>query len=380
MMAPSASHPRPSRRAATWWRASLVFAAAIMLVAGAIGAAPALAQDMLTFPARPKPAPRPQRTDGQQQMLVRATQIDYDYTNERVSAVGNVQLYFGNSTLEADRVIYDQKTKRLHAEGNVRLAQDNGMVTHAEIMDLSDDYRDGFVDSLRIDAPEDTRFAASRAERSSGNYTIFHNGVYTACEACKDDPKKPPKWQIKAARIIHDEGEKMLYFEDAKLEALGVPVAYFPYFSAPDPTVKRKSGGVRRRGVGPLLLGAGAGLRRDLHADDHDQARSAAAGRVPPAAAQRLLQHSRDRHFPARQEPLYQRRLTDPGLSRLARQLRNLGSVQSVRQVGVGLGRDAADGQDLLAGLRPVQKHSIVQSAQNNAGCRHVSALHHRPR
>jgi LPS-assembly protein len=34
----------------------------------------------------------------------------------------------------------------------------------------------------------------------------------------------------------------MLYFEDAKLEFLGVPFFYFPYFSAPDPTVKRKSG------------------------------------------------------------------------------------------------------------------------------------------
>jgi LPS-assembly protein len=241
-MATPAGHPRPSRRATAWWRASLVLAATIVLIAGAISVTPALAQEMLTFPTRPKPAPKPQRTDGQQQMLVRATQIDYDYTNERVSAVGNVQLYFGNSTLEADRVIYDQKTKRLHAEGNVRLAQDNGTVTHAEIMDLSDDYRDGFVDSLRIDAPDDTRFAASRAERTSGNFTIFHNGVYTACEACKDDPKKPPKWQVKAARIIHDEGEKMLYFEDAKLEVLGVPVGYFPYFSAPDPTVKRKSG------------------------------------------------------------------------------------------------------------------------------------------
>ena len=53
-------------------------------------------------------------------MLVRANEINYDYTNDRVSAVGNVQIYFGGATLEADRVIYDQKTKRLHAEGNVR--------------------------------------------------------------------------------------------------------------------------------------------------------------------------------------------------------------------------------------------------------------------
>ena len=42
--------------------------------------------------------------------------------------------------------------------------------------------------------------------------------------------------------MIHDQGEKMIYFEDARLEFLGVPMAYLPYFSAPDPTVKRKTG------------------------------------------------------------------------------------------------------------------------------------------
>ncbi len=109
-------------------------------------------------------------------------------------------------------------------------------------MDLSDDYRDGFVDSLRLDTPDQTRMAATRADRASGNYTVFHNGVYTACQPCKDDPKKPPLWQVKAARIIHDQNEKMIYFEDAQLEFFGVPMAWLPYFSAPDPTVKRKTG------------------------------------------------------------------------------------------------------------------------------------------
>ena len=33
-------------------------------------------------------------------------------------------------------------------------------------MDLSDDYRDGFVDSLRLDTPDQTRMAAARAERT----------------------------------------------------------------------------------------------------------------------------------------------------------------------------------------------------------------------
>jgi LPS-assembly protein len=204
---------------------------------------PAAAQQSYRYnplpPRPPKPA-RPPSSDGQ--MLVQATEVNYDYNNSRVAAVGSVQIYFHGATLEADKVIYDQKTKRLHAEGNVRLTDSDGKITYANMLDLSDDYRDGFVDSLRLDTADQTRMAATRADRTNGDVTVFQNGVYTACAACKDNPKKPPLWQVKGARIIHNQTEKMLYFEDARLEFFGQPIAFLPYFSTPDPTVKRKSG------------------------------------------------------------------------------------------------------------------------------------------
>jgi LPS-assembly protein len=201
---------------------------------------PASAQSFTYNPRPPKPPPRPVSNDGR--MTVQAVEVDYDYNNQRVSAVGNVQMFYNGTSVEADKVIYDQKTKRLHAEGNIRLTDAEGKVTYANVMDLSDDYRDGFVDSLRVDTADDTRMAASRADRSAGNYTVFENGVYTACAPCKDNPKKPPLWQVKGARIIHNQTDKMLYFENAQLEFFGVPIAYLPYFSTPDPTVKRKTG------------------------------------------------------------------------------------------------------------------------------------------
>jgi LPS-assembly protein len=220
------------------WRTALfLFLAAT--IAGACWAGTSAAQN-IKFPSRPKPPVR--KVVSNRQMLVQADEIRYDYANQRVSAVGHVQIYYAGSVLQADRVIYDQKTKHLHAEGNARLTEANGQVTYGQIMELSDDYRDGFIDSLRVDAAEQTSIAATRAERSGGNFSIFHSAVYTACEPCKDNPKKPPLWQVKAARIIHDQSQKMLYFEQARLEFFGLPIAYLPYFSAPDPTVKRKSG------------------------------------------------------------------------------------------------------------------------------------------
>ena len=143
------SAPRPYRRVV-----ATVAAVLGLLACGALLAPVSTPAQELQFPKRPPPAKKSKvalerEKSGQKQMLVQANEIDYDYANNRVAAVGNVQIYYGDSTLEANRVVYDQKTKRLHAEGNVRLTEQDGKVTYGEVMDLSDDYRDGFVDSLR---------------------------------------------------------------------------------------------------------------------------------------------------------------------------------------------------------------------------------------
>jgi LPS-assembly protein len=237
--------PRPPRLGRVGKTAAAVAAALVCACLAAPQSAWAQ-QDFLTFqqqlrPASPGHSLR-QKGGGDAQMLVKASEVDYDYNNNRVSAVGNVQIYYNGATIEADRVTYDQKTKRLRAEGNARLTEADGKITYGQVIDLTDDYRDGFVDSLRVETIDDTRFAAVRANRNSGNYSVFENGVYTACKPCADDPKKPPLWQVKAARIIHNQAEKMMYFEDATLEFFGYPVGYFPYLAEPDPTVKRKTG------------------------------------------------------------------------------------------------------------------------------------------
>ncbi len=223
--------------------ARLVAIAFGVVLSGLFGLAttPEAFAQSFSYNVRP-PKPVTQRPANDGQMLVQASEVDYDYNNSRVSAVGNVQLFYNGTSVEADKVIYDQKTKRLHAEGNIRMTDVDGKITYANVLDLSDDYRDGFVDSLHVDTADSTHMAATRADRTSGNYTVFENGVYTACAPCKDDPKKPPLWQVKGIRIIHDQIDKMLYFENAQIEFFGVPLAYIPYFSTPDPTVKRKSG------------------------------------------------------------------------------------------------------------------------------------------
>ncbi|WP_172891559.1 LPS-assembly protein LptD [Cohaesibacter sp. ES.047] len=182
------------------------------------------------------------KPDEQTRMLVEADQMVYDYDRERVSAVGNVQIYYGEYALQADKVAYDQGSARLVAEGNVRITEPDGNIVTANYVDITDDFRTGFVRSLRVQTPERARFAADRAERQDDDITVFDKGVYTTCEPCRENPKKSPLWQIKASRIIYNAKDKMVYYKAAKFEFLGVPLLYTPYFAHPDPSRKRASG------------------------------------------------------------------------------------------------------------------------------------------
>ncbi|MCB1474262.1 MAG: LPS-assembly protein LptD [Rhodobiaceae bacterium] len=181
------------------------------------------------------------RPDPNERMLLEADEIIYDYDNEVVSAVGNVQIYYSGYTIVADRVVYEQRLARLKAIGNVRITEPGGNIIIADSFDLNENLRDGFVDSLQVVAPDESRFGAASAEQRD-NTIIFSDGTFTACPACKEDPRKPLTWQIKAARIIYDRKEQMVYYEDARFEFLGVPVAYVPYFFHAAPENKRKSG------------------------------------------------------------------------------------------------------------------------------------------
>ncbi|MCA0401483.1 MAG: LPS-assembly protein LptD [Proteobacteria bacterium] len=200
------------------------------------------------------------KNNKQARMLVDAREVVYDRDKDRVSASGNVQIYYQGRTLEADRVTYDRANKRVFAEGNARLTEADGTKTWGDRFELTDDFKDGFIDSLRIETTTKNRISAARAERSGGEQTVFERGTFTACEACKEAPEKPPLWQVKAARIIHNNSEQRIYYENATLEFWGVPVAFFPYFASPDPTVNRLSGVLSPRFVSKTRLGHGVSV------------------------------------------------------------------------------------------------------------------------
>ena len=193
------------------------------------------------------------------QMLLEADELVYDDTNNSVAAEGNVQIAYDKYTLVAERVTYQRTTGRVIAQGGVEIVEPNGNRVFAEEIDITDDFQDGFVSALRVETPENTRFAAESAERRDGDIAVFNNGVYTACEVCKENPEKPPLWQIRAKRVIINNKTKTVSYEGASFELFGSPIAYLTRFSHADPSIKRKSGFILETPGGSDELGFSAG-------------------------------------------------------------------------------------------------------------------------
>ncbi len=224
-------------------QALAAFAAAAVLTLLAL-VSPSLAATPGDTTAKPidMPFSAPVTVSRNEKMLVESDQLVYDYDRNTVAAVGNVKIYYAGYTLEAEKVSYNKGNGRLIATGSVKLVDPSGSAFYSEYIDITDDFREGFVQSLRVDTVDHAHFAAERAERSGGDTTTFVNGTYTACEPCAEHPERPVLWSVKAEKIVVNQQEHMVYFTDASLEFFGLPIAYLPYFGTPDATVKRKSG------------------------------------------------------------------------------------------------------------------------------------------
>lgn len=173
--------------------------------------------------------------------LLIADQVTHDEEAGVVTAEGNVEVTRGTRRLRADAIRYEESRDQMFAEGNVVLLEPTGEVLFADRVTLSGDLRDGLVNQLRARLADNSLFAAARGRRIEGTRIDMDRAVFTPCRVCEDS-SVPPLWQLRAERIQHDQERQTVTYKNAFFELFGMPVAYTPYFSHPDPTVERKSG------------------------------------------------------------------------------------------------------------------------------------------
>ena len=137
-----------------------------------------------------------------------ADRLSYDRELGVITASGNVEAIREDRILRADTITYNQKTDLLTTTGNITFLEPSGDVMFAEYMELSGNMKDGIIEDLRLVFSDSSRLAAAGARRSGGVKLDLRKAVYSPCNLCPDNPDRPPLWQVKAVKVVHDKGRK----------------------------------------------------------------------------------------------------------------------------------------------------------------------------
>ena len=182
---------------------------------------------------------------GGEDVLFEADKLIHNQQDGYVEAIGNAQFSWRDYLLSADRARFYENTNIVEAWGHSIFIAPGNTIYFAQKIRLAEDWKQGELSNLAIIFEDESRLTARSAKRNIspdfGLRNEMRQALYSPCKVCQDKPAYP-LWQLKAGRIVHHEETKTLYYNNIFLEIFGVPVFYLPFFTHPDPSVKRKTG------------------------------------------------------------------------------------------------------------------------------------------
>ncbi len=210
-----------------------------------------------------------------EKLIIRFDNGIFDQKNLYINASGNVEILKtdGEYILKSDEIFYDQKKRIISSDKTTKISDNNGNIHYVDdfIYEIEKDLikvnnliskdtqqntfktsvafinvkskkiygKDVKIDLNNLSAEEEGDY---RLRGNSGkiddNSALITKGVFTTCK--KRD--QCPPWQFSAKNIKHDKKKREIIYNDALLKIYDVPIAYFPKFFHPDPSVKRQSG------------------------------------------------------------------------------------------------------------------------------------------
>ena len=171
-----------------------------------------------------------------------ADTMDYSDNDQVVTAIGNVAINRDGNKLTADEVVYNRTTGQVEAHGNVISVDPQGNRAYGDRVILTESLKDGAIDNILLVLADGGRLAAVSGVRINGTSTLTR-AVYSPCSVTKDNGcPRHPVWEIKAVKVIHDPARHRIFYRQATVDLLGVPIAYFPSFSNPDGSTGKSSG------------------------------------------------------------------------------------------------------------------------------------------
>lgn len=184
--------------------------------------------------------------------------VSYDQKTGHVVASGHVVIRQNGIVMRTNKIVYDRVKDQIVSTDSVETTMPDGTVTVTDNLTVSSDMKQAIANGIEIRLYEGSLIKSANLKRTNGgNELHLKDVVYTPCDRCEG---KDPLWQLRSKRMKHDDKEKTIEYYHSFFDIEGVPVFYFPYFSTPDFSVKRKTGLLTPTFGGGKDLGTSVGL------------------------------------------------------------------------------------------------------------------------
>ena len=185
---------------------------------------------------------------------ISSDKIIYNKTSQLLKTFGNSKFTDSkNRTLTADNFEYDLEKKIISAQTKVKFLDNYKNTYYFSKLNADDKFDEIIGYDLSSDLNKEKfqskdKFNEFVEPKLSGkevsikdNITIIKDGKFTSCKSTNEE-EGCPFWNLNANLVTHDKENKKITYKNATLDLNNIPVLYTPYFSHPDPSVKREAG------------------------------------------------------------------------------------------------------------------------------------------
>ncbi|MBD1141940.1 LPS-assembly protein LptD [Pelagibacterales bacterium SAG-MED32] len=181
-------------------------------------------------------------TNADQKINIFADEIKVDKVGEKVKASGNaIAVNENDIKINADEITYNRAESKLDASGNVILNDEQKNTFFFDKLSSSNNLNDVNGYAVKARLKDGSRIIGS-SYRKKDEVSIINDTEFTPCKKGDYLIKNCPGWKLKSKKIYHNDETKTMHYDHAQIQLFNIPVFYLPYFSHPDPSVKKRSG------------------------------------------------------------------------------------------------------------------------------------------
>ena len=176
------------------------------------------------------------------EIIINADEILILDNGNKIKASGDIKIKTSEFDSTSNNSTYNKELNQIKSSGNIIIKDNLNNYYYFDYLTTDKNFETALGSNVKVRTSDNARIVGKSFSRQKSNFNQINNASYTPCLSENYLIKNCPGWKLDAKKVIHDTEKKTIYYENTVLSILNIPILYTPFFSHPDPSVKKKSG------------------------------------------------------------------------------------------------------------------------------------------